>query len=418
MAPVEPGAAVAAARPRAPRVPAAQRREEILSTAARLFQHWGYTGVGIDDIGAQIGISGPAIYRHFSGKEALLAEVGIRFLDSLVTASEAAIADPSSGEPTLRRLVTAAVDLALGRPAELTVCLRYLWYLNAERLEELLARWHTLVALWTPALAEAQPRLAASDAPVYVRASCGLVLGASRSADKVPHARLVELVTTMVMQLFDARLDPVEPADVDRSPTPGGWERSSRREKILGTAITMFRERGFRGVSMADIAEAIGVTAGTSYRHFESKEDILATAIHRASERVVLGLSDALSHAISAEDALDRLLRSYVTICVENSDLIAVSLSELHHVPEAMAKRQERVRLFNEEWTHCLTVTRSELSHPEATALVSAITGLVTESVRSRRVGRRPRLDDDLYKLAHAVLAKPGADGDPATAVT
>ncbi|PBC54998.1 TetR/AcrR family transcriptional regulator [Rhodococcus sp. ACPA1] len=413
MGPLEPQAASTTTRTRAPRVPAAQRRDEIMRTAARLFQQWGYGGVGIDDIGSEIGISGPAIYRHFPGKEALLAEIGLQFLDSMVAVSEAAIADTNSDTPTLSRLVTAAVDLTLDRPAELAVCLRSLWYLNEDRLAEVDKRWQALIHAWTPVIAEVRPDLDASESSIYVRASCGLIVGASRAKHKVPHARLVELVSTMVMQVVDVRLAPVDPAELGDPPAVGGWERSSRREKILGTAITMFRERGFRGVSMADIAEAIGVTAGASYRHFESKEDILATAIHRASERVVLGLSDALAPATSAEDALDRLLQSYVNICVENSDLIAVSLSEMHHVPEAMAKRQERVRLFNEEWTHCLAVTRSELSHPEATALVTAITGLVTESVRSRRVGRRPRLSDDLYRLAHAVLAEPGADTHP-----
>src|SRR5579871_751654 len=51
------------------------RREEILTAAAALFARRGFHGVTIDDIGAAAGLSGPGIYRHFSGKEAMLSEM-------------------------------------------------------------------------------------------------------------------------------------------------------------------------------------------------------------------------------------------------------------------------------------------------------------------------------------------------------
>ena len=49
------------------------RREQLLQCAADLFSARGYHAVGIDDIGAAAGISGPGVYRHFPGKQALLA---------------------------------------------------------------------------------------------------------------------------------------------------------------------------------------------------------------------------------------------------------------------------------------------------------------------------------------------------------
>src|SRR5207248_6741914 len=53
----------------------ANRREQILAAAAELFAHHGFHGVGIDDIGAAVGISGPALYRHFRSKDAILGEM-------------------------------------------------------------------------------------------------------------------------------------------------------------------------------------------------------------------------------------------------------------------------------------------------------------------------------------------------------
>ncbi|MFC9425445.1 TetR/AcrR family transcriptional regulator [Streptomyces sp. NPDC056987] len=67
------------------RTAAPTRREQILKQAARLFAERGFHGVGVDEIGAAVGISGPGLYRHFAGKDAMLAEllVGIsgRLLD-------------------------------------------------------------------------------------------------------------------------------------------------------------------------------------------------------------------------------------------------------------------------------------------------------------------------------------------------
>ena len=51
----------------------ASRSDQILQAAARLFAERGYGATGIDDIGAEVGVSGPAIYWHFPGKQALPA---------------------------------------------------------------------------------------------------------------------------------------------------------------------------------------------------------------------------------------------------------------------------------------------------------------------------------------------------------
>lgn len=54
------------------------------------------------------------------------------------------------------------------------------------------------------------------------------------------------------------------------------------RERILDTAATMFRERGFDGVGVADLMKAVGLTHGGFYGHFASKDDLAAQAIGRA----------------------------------------------------------------------------------------------------------------------------------------
>ncbi|MFJ1245081.1 hypothetical protein, partial [Bacillus amyloliquefaciens] len=79
---------------------------------------------------------------------------------------------------------------------------------------------------------------------------------------------------------------------------------------------------------------------------------------------------DALANATSAQDAVDRMLHAYVDVCVENGDLVAISLSEYHHVPQIHERRRARQRVFFEEWTHCLAQIRPELTTAEARLVV------------------------------------------------
>ncbi|MGJ5827780.1 TetR/AcrR family transcriptional regulator [Streptomyces ossamyceticus] len=77
----------------ATRTDAPTRREQILKEAARLFAERGFHGVGVDEIGAAVGISGPGLYRHFAGKDAMLAELLVGISGRLLTGAKRRIAE-------------------------------------------------------------------------------------------------------------------------------------------------------------------------------------------------------------------------------------------------------------------------------------------------------------------------------------
>ena len=56
------------------------------------------------------------------------------------------------------------------------------------------------------------------------------------------------------------------------------------KEKILQTALRLFAEHGFEGVSMRDIASEIGITKAALYRHYESKRAIFDAIVKRMEE--------------------------------------------------------------------------------------------------------------------------------------
>jgi AcrR family transcriptional regulator len=88
------------------------RERQILDAAAALFYEKGFHGVGVDQIGERVGISGPALYRHFRGKDEILAALFNEALEELISATAALYTDPHRD---LERLIRHHVDFAINR---------------------------------------------------------------------------------------------------------------------------------------------------------------------------------------------------------------------------------------------------------------------------------------------------------------
>ena len=80
----------------------------------RLFREKGFRGTSINDIGAAAGVTGPALYRHFSGKGEVLTEA-IREVSRRIAAATREATQSECAEPrqTLEVLVRAYVEVAL-----------------------------------------------------------------------------------------------------------------------------------------------------------------------------------------------------------------------------------------------------------------------------------------------------------------
>ena len=92
---------------------AESRREQILREAARLFAERGFHGVGVDEIGAAVGISGPGLYRHFAGKDAMLAELLVGISGRLLSAGKMRVAESPDPADALDALIRGHIDFAI-----------------------------------------------------------------------------------------------------------------------------------------------------------------------------------------------------------------------------------------------------------------------------------------------------------------
>ena len=100
------------------------------------------------------------------------------------------------------------------------------------------------------------------------------------------------------------------------------------REDILEAAAQVFRQKGFHGASMKDIADAVNLQKASLYHHVTSKQEILLLILDRALELLHERICTITVQGISPEKKLQAMMREYLKILVENQDLAAVLLFE------------------------------------------------------------------------------------------
>jgi AcrR family transcriptional regulator len=179
--PVAPSLPAPASQRAAPAASArgAARREAILTAAAQLFAERGYAAVGMDDIGAAAGVTGPAIYRHFGAKATVLTAVFDRVIDAVAIDPDL-IDQPPADDDTdpaaeLRHLVQAYAAAVSSRRRLMAVFIREVHHLPPEDGELLVERQRVLVRRWRTLLAQAQPEWDAERVRTAVHGAFGML---------------------------------------------------------------------------------------------------------------------------------------------------------------------------------------------------------------------------------------------------
>ncbi|MFE2097191.1 MULTISPECIES: TetR/AcrR family transcriptional regulator [unclassified Streptomyces] len=160
------------------RTDAPTRREQILKEAARLFAERGFHGVGVDEIGAAVGISGPGLYRHFPGKDAMLAELLVGISGQLLTGAKRRLAE-SDGDTgpaaVLDSLIEGHIDFALDDRPLITLHDRELDRLRDSDRKLVRQLQRQYVELWVEVVREVYPALTEPMARSAVHSVFGLL---------------------------------------------------------------------------------------------------------------------------------------------------------------------------------------------------------------------------------------------------
>ncbi len=158
------------------------RREQILSTAAELFAARGFHGVSVADLGAACGISGPALYRHFASKDAMLAEMLVSISEELLEVGRQRVAESTDGREALRALVNWHTEFALSNKALIVVQDRDWASLPGEAREQVRSLQRRYVELWVDQLRKVNPGLPPKRARAMSHAAFGLLNSTPHSA--------------------------------------------------------------------------------------------------------------------------------------------------------------------------------------------------------------------------------------------
>lgn len=161
-------------------------------------------------------------------------------------------------------------------------------------------------------------------------------------------------------------------------------KRDRTREALIASATRLFAERGFDGVTVAEIAEDAEVGARTFFAYFPTKEDLLfPDAVARVTAAV-----DALREHAADEDPLSALVRALDSAGVTGGDLTSERARLRLRLIAAHPAVQSRALMFQVEAETAIATALRE-SYPgrydsvDAAALVGAFTGAVTAALRA-----------------------------------
>jgi len=153
----------------------ADRRAALLEAAATLFAERGFNGVSIEDLGAAAGVSGPAVYRHFASKQAVLAALLVGVSDHLLAGGMAVEKASPDRAAALRGLIAFHVDFALTEPDTIRVQDRDLDALPAGERREVRRLQRRYIELWMGVLGDLHPSLSTDELRMRVQATFGLI---------------------------------------------------------------------------------------------------------------------------------------------------------------------------------------------------------------------------------------------------
>ncbi len=177
-----------------------------------------------------------------------------------------------------------------------------------------------------------------------------------------------------------------------------------RRQQILDIAAELFAERGFHGVSVAELGAACGISGPALYKHFESKDAMLAEMLVNISETL---LAEGRSRVASAEgprEALEALVEWHIEFAIGHRALIVVQDRDWSSLPDEARERVRALqRAYVDVWATQVRQHDSTMSPEASRTRAHVLFGLLNSTPHSGRLPD-PQMHDVLREMAHGAL--------------
>lgn len=180
------------------------RREALLAQAVRMFADQGYTGVGIEDVGAAVGIAGASIYNHFPTKRDMLTTALERGTAALFMDLSAVYADASDPADALARLVKSYTRFTLRHRDVVSLMITDLEHLPEHERHVCRQAQHDYVSEWVHLFGS----LNSGQDPIAARIRVQAALSVANDAARTPQLHTTELHAAVVTLLTSLLLKP------------------------------------------------------------------------------------------------------------------------------------------------------------------------------------------------------------------
>lgn len=374
------------------------RKDQIARASAEAFSALGYHAVGMEAIATRVGISAPALYRHYASKYELFRSAVLALGQQLVDCTDFADAEAEDADPaaTLDRLVEALIDVTLANRESGGL---YRWqarYLHGDDQSTLGDQLRLVNRRIQRPLIVMRPTLTSSHRWMLSSGVLSVIGSIVDQRVQLPAEEIRSLLAGAASAVLKAELP--EPADALGRPT--SWRifetDTGVYEALLQASMVLFNAKGYPATSMAEIAAAVGIPVSGIYRYFPGKCDILATGLRRAADRVSGRLSAILTGLTEPHQMLTLLIEAYVATSFANPELAAIYYTErvnLTRVDQELLRSVQRSTI--DAWMRLLSAARPELTAAYARFLVHAAMALVVD------VGRLVHYDDPADNSAY-----------------
>ncbi len=326
----------------------AQKREQIIQTAARQFNTLGVRGATLEDIGRDAGMNLTSIRHYFRRKEDLVAAAFQQSIAAHAVRFERA-REGDNREERVRCLVREYFDMRrsirTGASPEVMI-FGDMRSLNEQHAAEV---WPRYADLFRTVRAIMQSPDDTYEHRLVLNARAHFLLAQLiRSVFWLPSypVESMERVERMFLDiLFNGLAAPgqglPEPAPEEATQAP----RQSSLESFLLAATRLINEQGYRGASVERIAAELNRTKGAFYHHVEGKGDLVVACFNRtlgllqdAQRQAVATESAGLAQAYAAVSALVRRQQTPAGPLLRNSALMSVDIAQRETMQRQMAQ--------------------------------------------------------------------------------
>ncbi len=184
----------------------ADRQAALLQEASRLFAERGFSGASLEDVGAAVGVSGPAVYRHFANKQALLGAILVRVSERLRAGGERVVKTVPGAPEQLKALIRFHVDFALTDADVIRVQDRDLASLSEDDRHRVRRLQREYVEVWIAVLRRLHPGRSEQELRVRAHAVFGLINSTPHSVRGVRGAPGEPAVRAILQEMAAAAL--------------------------------------------------------------------------------------------------------------------------------------------------------------------------------------------------------------------